>query len=153
MGLGPEVLRKLGSHVKMLPSVNYYVATLASFFSYVPVKVKVVTNDWKWSDKVRVISVANGKYFGHGLCVAPDGNPGDGVLNVFLCGRASALDFIRYSAQLKKGKYISLSTVSYRTTTKIELTSDQDCPIEADGEIIGKLPVRISILPQRLSFL
>lgn len=153
IGLGPEVLQKLKGKVKSLPGLNYYLATLRAFFSYKPVHVRAVTAGWTWESLVRTLSVANGQYYGHGLCIAPGAQTDDGLLNVFLCGRVSVIDFIRYSGRLKKGKHIPLAEISYRTTKKIGLSCELPCMLEADGEIVGQLPVEISILPRKLLFL
>jgi len=54
---------------------------------------------------------------------------------------------------LKQGKKVIHPEVVYRKTAVIELTSDEDCAIEADGEILGILPARIELMKQTIQFL
>jgi diacylglycerol kinase family enzyme len=89
--------------------------------------------------------VANGKYYGHGLCVAPDASITDQLLNIFICGDVSVLDFIKQSETLKMGERVMLKEVHYKTTNDLRLISDDTCLIEGDGEVFGKLPARISL--------
>lgn len=153
IGLGPEVLQKLRGRSKFLPGLSYYLATLSAFFSYKPYSIRAITSVWEWCSAVKVFSVANGKYFGHGLCIAPEGRPDDGIFSVFACGGVSVLDFIRFTGALKRGKYIDHPGISYRSASSVEILSENKGTVEADGEIVGTLPVTISIITKRLWFL
>lgn len=87
---------------------------LATFATYRPMDVKVTTPGWNWQGKVRSLAIANGKYYGHGLCIAPDAKPDDNMFDVFICGGISVLDFIRYSDELKKDRKVNLPEISYK---------------------------------------
>lgn len=153
VGLGPEVVQNLHGRSKAFPGLSYYLATIKAFFTYKPFQIAVKTPSWEWQNAVRVLAVSNGKYFGHGLCIAPESAPDDGIFSVFACGSVTVLDFIRYTGRLKRGKRIDHPGVSYRTAAQAEIFSEGGNVIEADGEIIGTLPATISILPKRLWFL
>jgi diacylglycerol kinase (ATP) len=145
-GMGPSVVSRVMRKRKFLNgTIAYYISILQTFINYRPIEISVNAGSWQWSGITRSIAVANGKYYGHGLCVAPDANLNDGLLNVFVCGNVSVLDFIRYSNTLKQGKYLSIPDVFYRTATSVSLRSDEACLIECDGEIIGALPAEITL--------
>ncbi|MDQ2655927.1 MAG: hypothetical protein M3Y60_00795, partial [Bacteroidota bacterium] len=65
----------------------------------------------------------------------------------------SLLDFITHGSSLRKGKTVQLDDVHYKTTTAVELTSEAPCPIEGDGEILGWLPARVTMIPRQLNFI
>lgn len=115
--------------------------------------VHAKADDWEWHGKVRSMAIANGKYFGHGMNIAPEALPNDKILDVFIAGNVSALFFMLKSHLLKLGKKVVHPEVLYRKTTAIELTSDAACAIEADGEFLGLLPARVELLKQRIQFL
>jgi len=117
------------------------------------VVVTAHTSSWNWQGKLRTLALGNGRYYGHGLCVAPEAQPDDGILDAFICGNVSVLDFIRYSIPLKKGKHIHHREVFYKKTDAIDLDSEKECLIEADGELLGKLPARIQITRLKLKML
>lgn len=154
VGIGPEVVRRVANGKRMLgPAVEYYKNILLTFLHYKPKYVSAVAPSWSWQGKMRSIALANGKYYGHGLCIAPESNPSDQMLNAFVCGNVSVFDFIRYTGTLKRGEIVKHSEVHYKVTDRIELTSNEECPIEADGELLGKLPARIELSDRKIRFI
>lgn len=153
-GMGPEVLNRMSSGKKLLGSaVTYYVAILSTFWSYRCMPVTIKTHSWQWSNKLRTLAIGNGKFFGSGLCIAPDAKPNDGMFSTFVCGAVSVLDFIRYTSTLKSSRKVIHPRIEYNTTEKLELTSETPCRIEADGELLGFLPARVEVIPGRIKFL
>jgi len=154
IGMGPEVVRKVTTSGRPFGSaVAYYAAILSTFATYKPLPVKAATPTWTWEGEIRTLAIANGKYYGNGLCISPDAQPDDGRFGTFICGPVSVVDFIRYSTDLKKGRYIRIPQIVYNQTDAIELTSTRPCIIETDGEIVGYLPAKIELLPRALSIL
>ena len=153
-GMGPEVLNRMYSGKKRLGSARaYYVAILSTFFSYRCIPVTIKTSAWQWSNKLRTLAIGNGKFFGSGLCIAPDARPDDGIFSVFVCGAVSVVDFIRYTSTLKSGLNVIHPKIEYKTAQTLELTSELPCRIEADGELLGFLPARVEVIPGRIKFL
>lgn len=154
IGMGPEVVGKVLSSGRPFGSeVAYYKSIVSTFLTYRPMVVKAVTPDWTWEGKLRTLAVANGKYYGHGLCIAPDAMMDDRKFSVFICGDVSLLDFIMHTGTLKKGKNIVMDEVLYKTATSIDFSSESPCPIEGDGEVFGWLPAKIRMMPKQLDFL
>jgi len=154
IGMGPEVVRRVTDSGRAFGSVvAYYKSIITTFFTYKPVQVTAKTSDWQWNGKLRSLAVGNGKYYGHGLCIAPDAILDDDILNIFICGNVSVFDFIRYSQTLKRGGHIRIPEVSYRETTSISVSSEAECLVEGDGEILGKLPAKIELMGRRVEFL
>ncbi len=154
IGMGPEVVGKVLSSGRPFGSeVAYYKSILDTFLTYKPMVVKATTKEWEWEGKIRTLAIANGKYYGHGLCIAPDALIDDRLFSVFICGNVSVLDFIRHTGTLKKSKHINMDKVWYKTTQAIEIESENPCPIEGDGEILGWLPAKVSLSDRQLEFL
>jgi diacylglycerol kinase (ATP) len=154
IGMGPEVVQRVSTAPRFLGgALGYYSSIIRTFFSYHPGHVFVKTKDWSWQGKLRSLAIANGKYYGHGLCIAPEAKTNDHLYNIFICGNVSVFDFIIQSENLKKGRYLSLDEVHYKTGTEIELSSDDLCLIEGDGEVLGRLPARVQIQSETLKML
>lgn len=153
-GMGPEVLNKMSSGEKRSGSaVAYYIAILSTFLSYRCMPVFIKTSAWQWSSKLRTLAIGNGKFFGSGLCIAPEAKPNDGIFSVFICGAVSVFDFIRNTGTLKNSRKVNHAKVEYHTAEKLELTSESPCRIEADGELLGFLPACVEVIPGRIKFL
>lgn len=154
MGMGPEVVRRVNESARPFGhAVAYYKSILATFLSYKPMVVTAKTDQWTWTGKLRTLAVGNGKCYGHGLHIAPDAKPDDRMFNTFICGNVSVFAFIRYTDYLKKGKHIRIPEIEYRETTDIQISSEERCMIEGDGEIFGQLPARIKLIQKQLDFL
>lgn len=154
MGMGPEVVGKvLASGRPFGSEVAYYKSIINTFMTYKPMVVRAVAADWSWEGEIRTLAVANGKYYGHGLCIAPEAMIDDRIFSVFICGNVSVFDFVMHTGTLKKGKSIVMDDVLYKTATSIECSSESPCPIEADGEVLGWLPARIKLIERQLRFL
>jgi YegS/Rv2252/BmrU family lipid kinase len=154
IGMGPEVVGKVLSSGRPFGSeVAYYKSILNTFLTYRPMVVKAVTPDWQWEGKLRTLAIANGQYYGHGLCIAPEAVMDDRMFSVFICGNVSVFDFIMQTGTLKKGKPVVMEEVWYKTATEIEFSSESPCPIEGDGEILGWLPAKIRLISRQINFL
>lgn len=154
VGMGPPVVRGVLESGRAFGSaVAYYQSIVKTFFSYKPLMLHAKGDDWEWHSEMRSLAIGNAKYFGNGLCIAPDAEMDDGLFDVFACGAVSVLDFILQSVPLKKGKKIKHPQVSYFKSKKIELSSPSAVEIETDGEIIGWLPAKVGFSPYKLSIL
>lgn len=153
-GMGPDVVKRISRQRNFLGiPYSYFLAIIKTFFHYNLITIKAVAPQWSWEGKARAIAVANGKYFGQGLCIAPGAKPDDGIFSTFICAKVSVFDFIRYSIPLKSGKKINHREVLYNTCDQMELTSDGPCGVEADGEYLGVLPARIEMINNSIKFL
>jgi diacylglycerol kinase (ATP) len=154
IGMGPEVVKRVLDSGRALGSeVAYYKSIIATFFKYRPMIVHASTLRWKWSGKLRSLAVANGRFYGHGLCIAPDARPDDDLFTVFICGDVSVIDFIKHSSTMKKQRHIQMDEVLYKEAISIELLSEKPCLIEGDGEILGQLPASVQLISRKLNFL
>lgn len=154
IGMGPEVVgRVLSSGRPFGSELAYYKGILNTFLTYKPMLVRAQTPEWSWEGKLRTLAVANGRYYGHGLCIAPDAVVDDRMFSVFICGNVSVFDFIMHTGTLRKGRNVLMDEVQYKTATLVEFSSDSPCPIEGDGEILGYLPGKVSMIERQLQFL
>jgi YegS/Rv2252/BmrU family lipid kinase len=96
---------------------------------------------------ITAIAASNGRYFGSGMCVAPEAITHDGLLDLTVWRQYGLTDFVIKSKGLYSGEHIHWKKTRYSRCRSIEVESDQDVLLEMDGEVPGKLPCRITILP------
>ncbi len=154
VGLGPEVVQNLEQTSSILGSgFNYFKHIIKGFLSYIKKEISCTSSTWKWKGKLLQMAVANGRYFGNAICIAPDANLKDGEFQVVIFGNLSIWDYLKNFVKLKKGVTINHPEVSYHKAKEVMLESNDPCGIEADGEYVGLAPATISILPQAICFL
>jgi YegS/Rv2252/BmrU family lipid kinase len=104
-------------------------------------------------EKARVLSlvVANGKYFGGGMQVAPEAKLDDNLLDIVIVGDFGKLELLRIFPRIYKGTHLSYRKVRLEKDTRLEIESSQKVLLQADGEFLGEGPVSFSILPRALT--
>lgn len=148
IGMSAEVVKRVNNSSKSLGSeLTFFTAIVRTFFDYSNQQVTCRTSDWQWSGKANSLVVANAKYFGNGMCIAPDADPSDGLFSVMINGDIKLLDYLKNVMKIKKGRKVNHPQVFYKKAHELNITSESDsCFIEADGEFIGALPVRINLI-------
>lgn len=99
------------------------------------------------------LCVANARYFGGGMKIAPDAKLTDGKFDVIGVGDLSALKLFTSAPRVYMGSHLSMPEVSHALARKIAIRStNQACEIalEIDGELPGKLPATFQIIPEAL---
>jgi diacylglycerol kinase (ATP) len=154
VGLGPEVVHRLATGSRALgPFATYFLAIAKTFLANRPQPLMFQADTFSWSGKMRVGAVANGQSFGNKLFVAPDALAADGQFNTFIAGDVTLVDFLKYLPALKQKKKVKDPRVHYGTASRIRWESSVPLWVEAEGELVGRLPVAITLLPRAQRFL
>jgi hypothetical protein len=103
------------------------------------------------------VVVANSRYFGAGMMVAPQADPGDGLLDVVFIRGSSKIAMIRGLAKIKDGAHVSMSQIGTGRARSVTVTVGRAMPGGADGEVLAcaaplapGTPLRIRALPGAL---
>jgi diacylglycerol kinase (ATP) len=97
--------------------------------------------------------VANGRYVGGGLHVAPTAGPDDGLLDVVVIHAAPIARLSLLAPRVAIGAPLGHELVEHRRVRSLEVRSDPPMPFNADGEPIGSTPARFQVLPGAIRFL
>ncbi len=157
VGLGGLVMQKVNAKNKSLPALlRYLTGTLQGLHNYRDVVVKLTLDDQpSHFIKLTNLVVANGKFFGRGMCPAPYAEIDDALLDVGVLDDQSGWAFLRALPYLYSKTKNPPWMKSYRAK---EITIEVIDPTktlwtEADGEICGDGNVKIRILPGALNVL
>jgi diacylglycerol kinase (ATP) len=99
------------------------------------------------------LCVANAKYFGGGMKIAPDARLNDGRFDIITIGDLDAMQILGNAPRLYFGKHLSMQQVHHtlaRRLTARPAVDDEKVAIEIDGELPGRLPATFEILPGAL---
>jgi diacylglycerol kinase (ATP) len=123
---------------------------LRTFFSQKLSLLDISTEDH--TTKGYFVIVSNSRYYGGRFGPNPLASMSDGLLDVcVLKGRTLPEMLNFWLGALRKGTIDSSVAESFRTN-ELEVTarSGKWVPVQTDGEVVGELPVRISIVPAAL---
>lgn len=135
-------------------SVAYLWATLSTALRYRPQAVRIRTESgWDEVINVGTAAVANGRFFGGGMMMAPDAAPDDGAFDLVIMRDTSIGDLFKDSGSLYDGTHIENEKVIVTRTRWVEAEPIDSTPVllDIDGEAPGKLPARFDILPSALT--
>jgi len=109
-----------------------------------------VTVDGKIYDAASVV-VSNARFYGGRYILAPEARLADPLLHVCLFRHGDVLHILRYALALQRGLLLRENSFRIVTGREICIEGDPGAPLQADGDIVAHLPVRISPLPHALS--
>ena len=154
-GIGGLTDRIVNSSPKWMGGkAAFLLGTLRAMLVYknAPVRVKV---DGKVVLEAPIFNVAlaNGRYFGGGMLIAPEADPADGLLDVVSLHDMTKLQSAALSQHIYKGSHIGQTGVSVARGKVVEaeaLASSTEVLVDMDGETPGRLPLRAELSPGAL---
>jgi YegS/Rv2252/BmrU family lipid kinase len=130
---------------------NYIKAIGIEFFRSLFYPVNIASDKQNRNESIFSMAIGIGQFNGSGIRQCPKADPFDGELDITLIKEIGKLDFILNVPRLSSGNFIRHKQVETFRTRNIRLSSDKEMEIEADGEICGRLPLTISIIPSALA--
>jgi YegS/Rv2252/BmrU family lipid kinase len=93
------------------------------------------------------VAVANSRYYGGGMMLAPDATLQDGMLDVVLILQVPKLRFLRRAPAVFTGAHVRLDNVELLRGRWIDISASRPFTMYADGDPIAELPVTVAVLP------
>jgi diacylglycerol kinase (ATP) len=154
-GLGGEVAQRVNGTTKAFgPFISFMWATLISIFLYGKKRIQIrIDNGFEQEFTVWNVAVANGRYHGGGMWVAPNASLYDGLLNITVIGDLTLPEVFLNLPKLYNGRIYDIDKVTLLTGKKIEALSDQKVLLDVDGEQPGMMPIVIHMVPAALKII
>jgi len=132
----------------------FFLGTLRAMLVYQnqPVRVKVDGEVWLEAPIFNV-ALANGRYFGGGMLIAPDADPADGLLDVVALHELSRVQCAALTSHIYKGSHVGQTGVTVARGKVIEaeaMANGTEVLVDMDGETPGRLPLRAELAPGAL---
>ncbi len=152
IGIDAEVCRRVNEDLTWLGGKKAYIAgLLATLVSYRPQPVKIVMDQLTLEEEVMFVAVANARFFGGGMEIAPQANLQDGLLDVCVIKALPKLELLRAFPRVFAGSHTDHPAFKAYRTRRVAITGQYPFSIQAEGELIGRLPLEARILPGALS--
>lgn len=98
------------------------------------------------------VVIANGRYVAGGLPIAPEADPGDGLLDVVLIPQLPAAEIAFLTARILLGQHLGSDSIVFRQVPKISIRSKPGMWFNVDGELVGNEPAVFEVIPRALQF-
>lgn len=135
----------------------FFWRTVAEFIRYRFQEVSISVDDGAPIEaKMALVAVANGRFFGGGMMIAPDAELDDGQFDIVILRAAGKLGLIRDIRLLYGGRHRNHPAITILRGRKVvvEPLGDKDkngALVDIDGESPGRIPATFEMLPGALA--
>lgn len=153
-GINNDVVQRVEKTAKRRPW-TFLKAAIAAILSYQPEYVTVRLDDEVWyEDRMYIIAVANGKYFGQGMKAAPHAEIDDGLLDVILMEAVSRPRLLATLPTIYDGSHLRNPAVRATKAKHVLIeTGHGALGMDLDGEPAAGHRLIYSIKPGALQIL
>jgi diacylglycerol kinase (ATP) len=150
-GMGGEVAARVNrsTHKRggLRGSAMFLAASLSTLLSYESRIARVDVDGHRIEREVRSVVVANGRYFGGGMHVAPGAELDDGRFDVVIVGETGRIRALTAAPPLYRGRHIRRREVEVHRARVVQVSCD-GAPMlfEIEGEQIGTTPATLTCM-------
>ncbi|KAL5167118.1 Sphingoid long-chain bases kinase 2, mitochondrial [Glycine soja] len=147
------------SRYKRFGNLCYVIGALQAFIGHQNQDMRIRFNDgpWETCPQVTALCIGNAKYFGGGMKITPNADPFSRNLEVVTLQNFKWYDFVFKLHKLYSGTHLSVKNVSDRSVLSIEVEDISGMGggiyIQSDGEHLGFLPKKISVVPAAIEMI
>lgn len=151
-GMSGAVARRANSMTKAVGGrATFFYALTREFLAWRNTRVAVELDGAIRSEgPLHDVIVANGRFHGGGMKLAPDARQDDGAFDVVLIGDVTKLDFLTTAPKLYSGRYLAHPKVELLRSSTVAIDAAEPLPLEVDGEPIGTTPARFEVVRSAL---
>ena len=153
-GVSGVVDRLVNESNKKLGRLSFALATARATWSYRNQRVQLVFDGRdRVEATINTVAVANGRYFGGAMMVAPNAELDDGQFDVIAMGDFGFGDLLKSGRRLYQGTHLTMDKVTARRARVVEAEPIDPAAIvelDVDGENPGRLPARFELVPAAL---
>ena len=139
---------------KLGGKLSFMFASVRATWSYKNQRVQLVFDGKERAEiSINTVAIANGKFFGGGMKVAPAAELDDGMFEVVSIGDLGMGEVLAMSRKIYKGDHLAMDKVSVRRAKVVEAEGIEPgavIELDVDGENPGRLPARFEIVPAAL---
>jgi YegS/Rv2252/BmrU family lipid kinase len=164
LGVSSELTRRLHDGLKQRAGkLAYPVAAPAAAVGQSSFKLRIELDGQVLEEDALQVVVGNGRFHGGGRLVAPGARIDDQQLDVYVlraasdAGEARKPDrlrdlgaLVRYGWLLLRGRHLEHPRVFHARTAHVRVVTDPPMEIDADGELAGRTPAEMRVVPGQL---
>lgn len=152
VGLGGETVARVNQQSKLLGGrLSFLMGSILSILCYRNKKMVCnIDGRSRIEGRQNSIIVANGRYFGGGMMIAPNAEIDDGLFDVIILGDFSAWTLLRHLPKIYKGEHLKIPGVTEQRGSSVVIETEEKALLDIDGEQPGQAPLIFTIHPKIL---
>jgi YegS/Rv2252/BmrU family lipid kinase len=151
VGMSAAVAQRANGMSKVLGGrATFFYALVRVFLEWQNTEVSVELDGASRRARMHDVIVANGRWHGGAMQLAPEALPDDGLFDVVLIGDITKRDFVTTAPKIYKGTYLAHPKVELLRSSAVAVEASEHLPIELDGEQVGTTPARFEVVPGAL---
>jgi len=152
VGLDAQVVKETSLAFKRSFGPLSYLISAAQIAAREPPKL-FIESEHTSVEEGSFVLVGNGRLYGGPFPFFKQAVMDDGLFDVVIFKRLGYLEIIRYLQDVVFSADIKVPEIEYFQTRQLRITSEQDVPLEVDGELAGNCPVDFRIRKRALRVL
>jgi YegS/Rv2252/BmrU family lipid kinase len=150
-GLDAQVVKETTVQSKRELGPLAYVLSTAQVCGRKPPKL-IVEADGQ-SVEGSFVLLGNGRFYGGRMEFFHEARMDDGLLDVLVFPKTGCFDLAWYFGNMLFKRHAELEDVTYLQAKTVRVLSEEEVPVELDGEFVSELPVTFTIAPRKLRVL
>lgn len=150
-GMSGAVARQANETSKALGGrISFFAALVRVFAGWSNTELEVEVAGERRAGRMTNLIVANGRYQGGGMLIAPESVPDDGLFDVLVIGDVTKRDFLLNVGKIYRGTHLSHPKIELLRGPRVSVRGEVPVPIELDGEQPGTTPATFEVVPGAL---
>ena len=147
VGLGATVVaRAAGLKAgRLLGGARYAAAFWLALPRFRPAAVKLDADSHCHAWRAFNVVVANCRFYGGGMHISPNSDPGDGLLDILVMTGPKS-DSFTIVPKVYKGAHLPHRNIAELRAARLSVAAEPCFPVEADGELLGTTPASFGIM-------
>lgn len=132
---------------KKLGALSYILGVLEELVKLSSVPSRLTIDGTEYERDLLFVEICNSRFTGGDMMMAPEAGLNDGLLDVVVVSKITRRKLLKLFPTLFKGTHVLDDSVEVIRGKDIKLESAEPMGLNADGEVMAKTPIEVSLLP------
>ena len=150
-GMGGEIVHRVNNTTKLLRGfLSFLWGTVRTAASYKDKHVRLVVDGKDIGEHIiRNVVIANGRYFGGGMHIAPEAEIDDGLFDILILRKTTVAQGVKVLRMIYSGEILNCKEfVEFHRGRRLDADSSETVLLDVDGEQPGRIPSSFTIIPK-----
>ncbi|MGI8477047.1 MAG: diacylglycerol/lipid kinase family protein [Thermomicrobiales bacterium] len=148
-GLGFDTIVAEKAQRSRLPGskLPYLATALPSLIRFQNFTVTIDADGELFSTPAVFVQIANARFMGGGMQIAPMADIADGLLDVAIVGDFNKRELLRALPSVYSGSHVGLAKFFHVKARRVRVETMEPARVQLDGELIGQAPADFTVAP------